>query len=189
MSEMSGGNIEGSQIAEAAKEPVCRPDSEVAARLGQAEAEKLLAQTRLDHARIESELKRLRSPWWRSWNVTVIGAFIAAVAPITAGIEGYFQKQKEVEIQEQKQLHEIAMAREKQTEEIRKSYLDRLKDPAERMRVLRFLIATASDPAIKVWSQAELQIVEKEGAKREQEYLVRQQSAREAELELEKRLQ
>jgi len=127
-----------------------------------AELENALAQLALERARTEREMRRLSLPWWRSWNITALGAILAAIAPLTAGVQGYWEKSKQLALEERHKEREETIARDKQTEEIRNRYLDRVKDPKESRRVLRFLIATSTDSAVREWATAEQSIVEAE---------------------------
>ncbi len=120
-----------------------------------AKQETTLARLKLERATAERDLVRLARPWWRSWNITALGAFLAAVAPATAGVTGYYQKQTQLALEAQKQQHEIAMAEQKQDEDIGNRYLDRLADPYQRRRTLRWLTATSSKLKIREWAEKE----------------------------------
>ena len=140
------------------------------AKLGQplgaeedAAQETALARLRLERAIVERDLARLSQPWWRSWNVTALGAFLAAIAPATAGVTGYFEKQKQLALEEQKQKHELAMEQQKQDEDIRGNYLDRMRDPHQSRRTLRLLASTSPDVKIRDWANGELPHADEEG--------------------------
>src|SRR5580704_5974290 len=95
--------------------------------------ETALAKLNLERATLERDRAKLDRPWWRSWNVTALGAFLAAIAPATAGVTGYFERAKQAD-----------MAQQKQEEDIRSHYLDRISDPNQTRRTLRLLAATSS---------------------------------------------
>ena len=134
-----------------------------------AEHEVAIARLKLERATVERDLARLAQPWWRSWNVTAIGAFLAAVAPATAGVAGYFEKQKQLALQEQKQRHEIAMAQQKQDEDIRAHYLDRVLDPKQARRTMRLLAATSSDDKVRQWAKQELPLLDQDAQRFDEE--------------------
>ncbi|XXY47536.1 hypothetical protein WME91_46785 [Sorangium sp. So ce269] len=128
----------------------------------------------LKQAKIRAEIAQAQAPWWRKANtVTVLTAIITATVPGTTAVYGYFQKEKELALQQQRQTHEITlaaerqeydieMARTKHIEDLRASYLDRLKDQSSRLRTLRFLAATATDPNLASWASKEKDIIDKE---------------------------
>lgn len=109
----------------------------------------------LDNARTRVELDALTKPpppWWRKGTiVTTLTAIVAAVIPVTTAIQAHYQKERELVLQESKQAHEI-----------RTSYLDRLDKPGARLRALRFVVATSSDPVLKKWASLEIVIVQAE---------------------------
>jgi hypothetical protein len=91
------------------------------------------------------------TPWWtQGWFVTALTTILASVVPITAAVNGHFEKEKELELEAIKQ-----------ADQIRAGYLDRLKgDPVERARTLRFLIETTSDERLRVWAKGESDRIE-----------------------------
>jgi hypothetical protein len=136
-----------------------------------------------DNAQLRAELAQLSRPWWRKGSiVATMTAIIAAVVPVTTAVMAYYQKEREVALAQSQKERELAMAeaqkerelaaaraqkeRElalqaaKQDHEIRTSYLDRLDKPGAKLRTLRFVEATTSDPAMKAWSQAEAKRIE-----------------------------
>jgi hypothetical protein len=125
----------------------------------------LPAQRELQPRRHKGDTEATPTPWWKSLNVTAIVALVSAVAPITAGVQGCFERKKELAIEATKVAHDQAMAREKQTEDFHERYLDRLKDPDERRRLLRLLLATTKDPDLKTWAEQERPFVEAESAR------------------------
>jgi hypothetical protein len=149
-----------------AMEPMDAPKEQsaverVAAERQIAEHEAAIARLKLERATLERDIAKIARPWWRSWNVTALGAFLAAVAPATAGVTGYFEKQKQLALEEQKQRHEIALTQQKQDEEIRSKYLDRVNDPSQMRRTLRWLQATSTDATVRKWAGEELPFVDK----------------------------
>jgi len=98
-----------------------------------------------DNAQLRAELAALNKPWWRKGAiVTTLTAIIAAVLPVTTAVQAHYQKEREIALQESKQAHEI-----------RTSYLDRMDKPGAKLRTLRFVLATTTDPALKAWAEEE----------------------------------
>jgi hypothetical protein len=99
-----------------------------------------------DNEQFRQELRALSRgtpPWWRKGTVvTTLTALIAAIAPLTTAVHAHYEKERE----------------------IRASYLDRLSKPGARLRTLRFVIATTSDPDLQRWASSEKEIVEAEVA-------------------------
>lgn len=124
---------------------------------------------RLERARMFAELQKLSSPWWKSWSIASLGALLTAIAPATAAVQGYFQKEKELALENRKQEHTVEMDRLRQNEQIRTAYLDRLQDPGARLRTLRFLRETSQDSDIKRWASQEAILVQEEITKLEAE--------------------
>lgn len=151
--------------------------------------EAALARLQLERATVERDLAKLSKPWWRSWNITALGAFLATIAPATAGVTGYFDKQKQLALEEQKQRHEIAMAQQKQDEDIRSRYLDRLLDPHQTRRTLRLLMATSSDTKVRDWAMNELPFVDQQAKTNDDERTRRFKKADEDEKLLRKLLE
>lgn len=92
------------------------------------------------------------TPWWRNGrSITAIAALFAAVIPITTVLEGYVEKQRSG-----------ALEALKYAEAARESYLDRISKTtnAERSAVLRFVLATSSDPKLLEWAHAEKALVD-----------------------------
>lgn len=153
-------------------DPKASPEEEKTAAVRAAEQttaghEAALARLKLETAKDESERVKLSRPWWRSWNITALGALLAAIAPTTAGVTGYFEKQKQLALEEQKQRHEIAMAQQKQDEEIRGRYLDRIVDPQQSRRTLRLMIVSSTDEKIRQWAANELPRIDEEEKRNE----------------------
>jgi hypothetical protein len=96
--------------------------------------------TQADH-----DLAKAEAPWWtRASVVTTLTAIVAAIVPVTTGVNGCLQKQRELDLE-----------MIKQTDQIRGGYLDRTKDPIERERTLAFLIETTSDDRLLAWATKE----------------------------------
>jgi len=102
-------------------------------------------------------------PWWRDKvTMTILGAMVAAVAPVTTAIDGC-----------QTSHSELSMAAQQQQHQIRLTYLDRAtssdRGPAEKEAVLRFLsTALAGDP-LQDWASAELKLVSESIAELEEQ--------------------
>jgi hypothetical protein len=102
------------------------------------------------NAALRAEIFGLEAPWWRKASVvTTMTGILAAIIPATTAIQGHFQKERE-----------LALAERKQTEDLRTSYLDRMKTPGEHLRTLRFAIATTPDVLLRAWAVEEKKIVE-----------------------------
>jgi hypothetical protein len=108
-----------------------------------------------DIEQLRAQLAALREPrqaWWRRGAiVTTLTGIIAAVVPVTTAVQAHYQKERELALQASKQDHEI-----------RTSYLDRLDKPGAKMRTLRFVVATTTDPALIAWARAEMAQVQAE---------------------------
>lgn len=120
-----------------------------------------------DNAQLRAELAQLARPWWRKGAVvTTLTAIVASVVPVTTAMQAHYQKERELAIEETKETHQI-----------RTSYLDRIEKPGARLRTLRFVLATTSDPELKRWAlqeqaqaQAELQAIDQQIAAVRAEY-------------------
>lgn len=130
---------------------------------------------KLEGLRLLAEQRKLMLPWWRSWNITALAALVAAITPVTAGVQEYFQKQTALELEVQKQDHQMELEQQKQVEQIYSGYLDRIADPHSRRRVLRFLAVTSSNPRVQEWARREVEIVDQEVAESRQEYVQEQE--------------
>jgi len=126
-----------------------------------AEIERDRAKIELEREQIEAERKKLRRWWAPGLNVAAITAVLGIAAPFTTAVHGYFEKQRELALEGQKQANAIALEKEKQSEQIRGSYLDRLKDPTELQLILRF-IAAAGPESMREWAGKELGYVDKQ---------------------------
>jgi hypothetical protein len=115
--------------------------------------------------------ENLSRPWWRSWNVAAITGIIAAIAPATAAVQGCMERSKQIAIEQEKTEHELRMAQQKNTEEIRAAYLDRLRDSHERRRILRFLAGTSMDPKVADWATKELALITTEADDQLRQYV------------------
>jgi hypothetical protein len=172
-------------------------DPRSAVELGDADAAMLRSEgERLklerDAAQLRAELAQINRPWWRKGSiVATMTAIIAAVVPVTTAVMSYYQKEREVALAQSQKERELAMAQAqkerelaaaqaqkereialqaaKQDHEIRTSYLDRLDKPGAKLRTLRFVEATMSDPAMKAWSQVEAKRIEAGNAEVDQQ--------------------
>jgi hypothetical protein len=80
--------------------------------------------------------------WWQ--NTAIVGllvAIVAAVPPVTSGVQGYFNAKNQLDLE-----------RAKQTYEIRQKYLDRVLSDAQDQKVLQFLVAVEEDQKLKSWA-------------------------------------
>jgi hypothetical protein len=121
--------------------------------------EKDRLQLRRDNAQLRSELAALEVPWWRRVGVvTGLTATLGATIPATTAVHGYFQKERELALQESKQQEDTYVR-----------YLDRLKDSTERARTLRFVAATSVDKRFRAWAEEEKKAVDAEVAELKRE--------------------
>ena len=90
-------------------------------------------------------------------NPALLSATAAVIFPMTAAVHGLFEKQRDMEVQSRRQQHELTLQREKYVHEARTAYLAQMRDPAQQARVLRLVVATTLDPAVRTWAQDELQ--------------------------------
>jgi hypothetical protein len=115
-------------------------------------AEKERLEIERDISALRSEIASHSVPWWRRAGiVAALTALVSSTAPAVAAINGHYQVQRELELKEAEQKHEMSLR-----------YLDRMKDEAERERTLRFLAATAADPPLRAWANAEQKTVANE---------------------------
>ncbi|WP_158619961.1 hypothetical protein [Corallococcus sicarius] len=105
----------------------------------------------LEIAEAKSKLLHARQVWWRSGRtVTAIIGMLAAIVPVTSGIQGLIQKEREA-----------ATTRDIQQLEARERYLNTvLKDPHNAAVVLRFIIATSDDSRVARWADIEKDAIE-----------------------------
>jgi hypothetical protein len=95
--------------------------------------------------------ERQQKSWWRNpATITLLVAIIAAVPPITTGVQAFFQSRNQLELEKSKQLHEM-----------RQKYLDRILSDVANRRVLEFLVAVEDDQRLKSWAQKELDSTER----------------------------
>jgi len=142
---------------EPVKDAVTRAEEPAASELGGATAATLADEA--ERLKLEREVAQLRAdliaiakPWWRRGSIVAsMTAIIAAVLPVTTAIQGHYEKERELLLQESKQAHEI-----------RTSYLDRLDKPGAKLRTLRFVEATTTDEALRLWAQSEKRQVQAE---------------------------
>jgi len=119
------------------------------------EASDQLARKRMEveHLRLETEINALRGglhPWWRQGRtVTALVALIAAILPITTGIQGLIERQRE---RDAANITKLAEARDKYLEIV-------LKEPKSAQLVLRYLLAISEDAKIREWAETEQKYV------------------------------
>ncbi len=105
-----------------------------------------------ENATLRAEIDALAAPWWRSARtVAALTAFVAAIVPVTTAVHGYYQKERE-----------LALEEAKQAEQVRTSYLEKVKDGNAMFRTLRFIEATSPDKAMRSWAAAEVKNLEDE---------------------------
>jgi hypothetical protein len=111
------------------------------------------------NAQHRADIRALAVPWWRQlpW-VASITAILAGTVPLTAAIDGSYQKERELALSAAKQEHEFYT-----------SYLERAGQPGARLRTLRFVMATTRDESLRDWAASELVIAEKEIAQANEE--------------------
>ena len=84
--------------------------------------------------------------WWKSpTTITVLVAIIAAVPPITVGVQGYIQASNLQILENKKHLHAV-----------RQEYLKHVLSEKQNRRVLEFLVAVEDDLSLKKWAETEL---------------------------------
>jgi hypothetical protein len=111
----------------------------------------------MDHAAAGSERKAV---WWQ--NTAIVGlmvAIVAAVPPVTTGVQGYFNAKNQLDLE-----------RSKQTHELRQKYLDRILSDAQGQKVLQFLVVVEEDQKLKSWAQDRLKETEKRIATKQDVY-------------------
>jgi hypothetical protein len=152
--------------------------------LAQLRAENALLKLRKENAQLLAETRALAtpaSPWWKNRaTIVTLTAIVTAVVPLTTAVQGWMQKSRELAVEEvrskaasalelQREANAAAIQRERQTEEIRSSYVERLKAPAEHLRALRFVLATTEDRPLRAWAMEEKNLVEDELQKQQDE--------------------
>ena len=90
------------------------------------------------------------NPWWKTpTTITLLVAIIAAVPPLTTGVQAFFNTRNQLALEKSKQLHEL-----------RQRYLDRILSDVENQRVLEFLVAVEEDEKLKTWAAKQLKTTE-----------------------------
>jgi hypothetical protein len=148
--------------------------------LVQLQNENALLKLRKENVQIKLDMEALREtplpkpPWWRNGaTITSLTAIIAAVVPATTGVQGWVQKNREIELEAfkfskandlevKKQTNATKLQETRQAEDIRTAYLERLKAPGEHLRTLRFILATTNDVQLRSWATNERKVVEEE---------------------------
>lgn len=123
-------------------------------------------QLELENERLQLEnatLRALGGEWWRRSTVIIaMTAIVAGVWPATSAIRASYDVERDLALEASKQRHEQAMERERQMEQVRVAFLERLKTPEDRLRALRFLLANAPDAALRSWAETEKAALEAE---------------------------
>jgi len=111
-------------------------------------------------------------PWWkRGLSVGAITAVLGAMVPATTAVSGYFQKHREVALQQEKDdndqklkelelRHNIDMEEVKLKHSMQTDFLDRTKNDSERLRTLRFVAITSDDPKMAKWAGEERDLIQ-----------------------------
>jgi hypothetical protein len=165
-------------------ESVIETESEALSRLRTENATLALQR---DNAQLAAEIRRLRrldppeSPWWKNRaTMATLTVLLAAVVLLNAAVHGWFQKSRALALEElklkaatsldrQQQTNALALQKEKQVEAIRESYVERLKEPSDRLRALRFVLATIDDSRLRSWAAAEKPLMEEDLRKLDEE--------------------
>jgi len=88
--------------------------------------------------------------WWQNTaTVGLLVAIIAAVPPLTTGVQAYFNSK-----------NQLALESSKQAYEIRQKYLDRVLSDVQNQKVLQFLVTVEEDQKLKSWAQDRLKETE-----------------------------
>jgi hypothetical protein len=84
--------------------------------------------------------------WWQDpTTITLLVAIVAAVPPITTGVQGYIQAKNQQKLENKKHLHAV-----------RQEYLKHVLSEKQNRRVLEFLVAVEDDANLRSWAQSEL---------------------------------
>ena len=84
--------------------------------------------------------------WWKNpATVTLLVAIVAAVPPVTTGVQGYFQATNQQKLEGRKHLHAV-----------RQEYLRHVLSEKQNRRVLEFLVAVEDDQSLREWAGKEL---------------------------------
>jgi hypothetical protein len=163
--------------------------------LAQLRADNALLKLRKENAQLLADARALDAPaspvppWWKHGaTIVTLTTIVAAVVPLTTAVQGWMQTSRELALEELKsktanalelrrQTTTAATERERQAAEVRSSYLERLKAPAEHLRALRFVLATTEDKTLRAWAVEEKKVVEEEMQKQEDEARQAQEAA------------
>jgi hypothetical protein len=125
----------------------------------------------------DSEAESQQTHWWhRAGFVTLLTAFIGVMVPLTAGVQAYVQKERELQLE-----------REKYQQSIRLHYLDILVSSSLKdvEMFLTFISQTESSPELKQWAAVQLGSVRGRLAGLESDLAAAQKRADDAQKELE----
>jgi hypothetical protein len=119
-------------------------------------------------ANVERSATTEAAPWWRNaTTVTTLGAIVAAIVPITTGVQTWIQEERKLALQAQQDHAKLTLQREQdsaklrleqqaQEQELRDRYLSNLiGNPRSAAVVLRFVAATSQDASMKAWAKEE----------------------------------
>jgi hypothetical protein len=156
---------------------VAEAETELAKKLEIAEADAKIAEAKARAAEANAKTTAAADPWWRSGlTVTTLTAIVAAVVPVTAGVQSCVQSRAELALKKEEQSTAQALKREEQgtlltlkkeeqSFQIRDHYLTSFtKDPRYQQQTLEFIIATTDDGPVKAWAESQLvQVKQKVG--------------------------
>ncbi len=95
----------------------------------------------------ENQTSDQSQAWWKSpTTITLIVAIIAAVPPITIGVQESIQANNLQQLENRKHLHAV-----------RQEYLKHVLSEKQNRRVLEFLVAVEDDESLKKWAEKELE--------------------------------
>jgi hypothetical protein len=124
---------------------------------------------KLDELKIDLEIAEVRrkiseagTPWWRNArSVAGLTAIIGAVAPVTVGAQAWVQKDRELAQTTRLKEMELRQAEAAQLHQFNERFFDSVvRDPRTAQLALRFIKATATEPAMRLWATDELKLVD-----------------------------
>src|ERR1041384_2447158 len=108
----------------------------------------------------QPDRKSQGTAWWQNpTSVTILVAIVAAIPPLTTGVQAFFHSNNQLALEKSKQLHEM-----------RQKYLDRFLSDVQNRRVLEFLVSVEEDPKLRSWAQKELNSTEQRIKSKEELY-------------------
>lgn len=108
----------------------------------------------------ENTQPRQPTAWWREpTTITILVAIVAAVPPLTTGVQVLVHSKNQLALEKSKQLHEM-----------RQKYLDRFLSDVQNRRVLEFLVSVEEDEKLNSWARKELKSTEQRIKTKEELY-------------------